>query len=161
MDECKKKSYSTHYHDWICRNTNGCTSNETWSKRLRIKTNNPDELLKKIIEALKVDTQQSLKNISLKENKAKVTIHQEYLEGESDAAKELYHYVKLVAPTPMSVLINGASGTGKEYIAHRIHQLSKRSDKPFIAIDCGAIPKELAASEFFGHIKGSFTGAIQ
>ena len=121
---------------------------------------NPDELLKKIIEALKVDTQQPLKNISLKENKAKVTIHQEYLEGESDAAKELYHYVKLVAPTPMSVLINGASGTGKEYIAHRIHQLSKRSDKPFIAIDCGAIPKELAASEFFGHIKGSFTGAI-
>ncbi len=101
---------------------------------------NPDELLKKIIEALKVDTQQPLKNISLKENKAKVTIHQEYLEGESDAAKELYHYVKLVAPTPMSVLINGASGTGKEYIAHRIHQLSKRSDKPFIAIDCGAIP---------------------
>ena len=68
--------------------------------------------------------------------------------------------MKLVAPTPMSVLINGASGTGKEYVAHRIHQLSKRSDKPFIAIDCGAIPKELAASEFFGHIKGSFTGAI-
>ena len=60
----------------------------------------------------------------------------------------------------MSVLINGASGTGKEYVAHRIHQLSKRSDKPFIAIDCGSIPKELAASEFFGHIKGSFTGAL-
>ena len=60
----------------------------------------------------------------------------------------------------MSVLINGASGTGKEYIAHRIHQLSKRADKPFIAIDCGSIPKELAASEFFGHIKGSFTGAL-
>ena len=66
----------------------------------------------------------------------------------------------LVAPTNMSVLINGASGTGKEYIAHRIHQLSKRADKPFIAIDCGSIPKELAASEFFGHIKGSFTGAL-
>ena len=121
---------------------------------------NPDELLKKIREALKIDIQQPLKNISPKENKTRVTIHQEYLEGESDAAKELYHYVKLVAPTPMSVLINGASGTGKEYVAHRIHQLSKRSDKPFIAIDCGAIPKELAASEFFGHIKGSFTGAI-
>lgn len=60
----------------------------------------------------------------------------------------------------MSVLINGASGTGKEYVAHRIHQLSKRCDKPFIAIDCGSIPKELAASEFFGHIKGSFTGAL-
>ena len=60
----------------------------------------------------------------------------------------------------MSVLINGASGTGKEYVAHRIHQLSKRSDKPFIAIDCGSIPKDLAASEFFGHVKGSFTGAL-
>ena len=60
----------------------------------------------------------------------------------------------------MSVLINGASGTGKEYVAHRIHQLSKRADKPFIAIDCGSIPKDLAASEFFGHVKGSFTGAL-
>lgn len=60
----------------------------------------------------------------------------------------------------MSVLINGASGTGKEYVAHRIHQLSKRADKPFVAIDCGSIPKDLAASEFFGHIKGSFTGAL-
>ena len=60
----------------------------------------------------------------------------------------------------LPILINGASGTGKEYVAHRIHQLSKRSDKPFIAIDCGSIPKELAASEFFGHIKGSFTGAL-
>ena len=61
----------------------------------------------------------------------------------------------------MSVLINGASGTGKEYVAKRIHQLSKRADRPFVAIDCGAIPRELAASEFFGHKKGSFTGAIE
>lgn len=68
------------------------------------------------------------------------------LEGESEAARQLYTYVGLVAPTPMSVLINGASGTGKEYVAHRIHQLSKRADKPFIAIDCGSIPKELAGS---------------
>ena len=60
----------------------------------------------------------------------------------------------------MSVLINGASGTGKEFVAKRIHQLSRRSDKPFVAIDCGAIPKELAASEFFGHVKGSFTCAV-
>ncbi len=52
----------------------------------------------------------------------------DYLEGESDAAKQLYNYVKLVSPTNMSVLINGASGTGKEYVAHRIHQLSKRAD---------------------------------
>lgn len=110
---------------------------------------NPDELLKKIGEALNtppVSPRQAMRS--------------DYLEGESDAAKQLYNYVRLVSPTNMSVLINGASGTGKEYVAHRIHQLSKRADRPFVAIDCGAIPKELAASEFFGHIKGAFTGAL-
>ena len=75
-----------------------------------------------------------------------------YLEGESDAAKQLYNYVSLVAPTNMSVLINGASGTGKEYVAHRIHQLSKRSDKPFIAIDFLAPIPKLATSEFLRSI---------
>lgn len=80
-----------------------------------------------------------------------------YLEGKSEASKQLYSYVQLVAPTPMSVLILGASGTGKEYVARRIHELSSRSDKPFFALDCGAIPKDVAASEFFGHKKGSFT----
>lgn len=82
-----------------------------------------------------------------------------YLEGKSEASKQLYSYVQLVAPTPMSVLILGASGTGKEYVARRIHELSSRIDKPFFALDCGAIPKDVAASEFFGHKKGSFTGA--
>lgn len=61
----------------------------------------------------------------------------------------------------MSVLILGASGTGKEYVAHRIHELSQRAGKPFFALDCGAIPKDVAASEFFGHSKGAFTGADQ
>lgn len=84
-----------------------------------------------------------------------------YLEGKSEASKQLYSYVQLVAPTPMSVLILGASGTGKEYVAHRIHELSSRADKPFFAIDCGAIPRDVAASEFFGHVKGAFTGAEQ
>lgn len=82
-----------------------------------------------------------------------------YIEGKSEASKQLYSYVQLVAPTPMSVLILGASGTGKEYVARRIHELSSRSNKPFFALDCGAIPKDVAASEFFGHKKGSFTGA--
>ncbi|HIY88262.1 MAG TPA: sigma-54 dependent transcriptional regulator, partial [Candidatus Bacteroides pullicola] len=91
---------------------------------------------------------------------APVAVTSDFLEGESDAARQLYNYVKLVAPTTMSVLINGASGTGKEYVAHRIHELSKRARHPFIAIDCGSIPKELAASEFFGHVKGAFTGAL-
>lgn len=61
----------------------------------------------------------------------------------------------------MSVLILGASGTGKEYVARSIHRQSLRKDKPFYAIDCGAIPKEVAASEFFGYKKGAFTGAEQ
>lgn len=116
----------------------------------------PDELLKKIKEAI---SQESKVVATPKESKENFAT-QNFLEGESEAARQLYNYVNLVAPTQMSVLINGASGTGKEYVAHRIHQLSKRADKPFIAIDCGSIPKDLAASEFFGHVKGSFTGAL-
>ena len=119
---------------------------------------NPEELLKKISEAL----QDSPSQVSSSQATSKATDEGQhsYLEGESDGAKQLYNYVGLVAPTNMSVLINGSSGTGKEYVAHRIHQLSKRNNKPFIAVDCGSIPKELAASEFFGHVKGSFTGAL-
>lgn len=121
----------------------------------------PDELLKKINEAL--ESQTRVKPSQQKEKKrenAAETYANNFLEGESEAARQLFSYVNLVAPTQMSVLINGASGTGKEYVAHRIHQLSKRNEKPFIAIDCGSIPKDLAASEFFGHVKGSFTGAL-
>lgn len=81
------------------------------------------------------------------------------IEGHSAAARELYQLASLVAPTPMSVLIMGASGTGKEYVARRIHGQSQRADGPFIALDCGALTKELAASELFGHVKGAFTGA--
>lgn len=115
----------------------------------------PDELLKNINEAIALPHKETkeTENILL-------PTASNFLEGESEAAQQLFNYVRLVAPTQMSVLINGASGTGKEYVAHRIHQLSKRADKPFVAIDCGSIPKDLAASEFFGHIKGSFTGAL-
>ncbi|HEY8918862.1 MAG TPA: sigma-54 dependent transcriptional regulator [Chitinophaga sp.] len=84
-----------------------------------------------------------------------------FIEGNSEVSKKLYEYIKLVAPTDMSVIILGESGTGKEYVARSIHSLSKRADKPFIAVDCGALSKELAASELFGHIKGAFTGALQ
>ncbi len=83
-----------------------------------------------------------------------------FIEGTSDVARRLYGYVGLVAPTPMSVLILGASGTGKEYVARRIHAMSRRSDGPFVAIDCGAIPRDVAESELFGHVKGAFTGAV-
>ncbi|SEL04362.1 two-component system, NtrC family, response regulator HydG [Chitinophaga rupis] len=84
-----------------------------------------------------------------------------FIEGNSEVSKKLYEYIKLVAPTDMSVIILGESGTGKEYVARSIHSLSKRADKPFIAVDCGALSKELAASELFGHVKGAFTGALQ
>ena len=117
----------------------------------------PDELLKKIEEAI---NSYSASAIPVKQDVKGVAVENEYMEGKSELARQMYNYVALVAPTPMAVLINGASGTGKEYVAKRIHMQSKRCDKPFVAIDCGSIPKELAASEFFGHVKGSFTGAI-
>lgn len=124
----------------------------------------PDELLKKIREALRKEntaprdaSPATARRVSAEHSSADKS---RFLEGRSEAARQLYNYVSLVAPTPMSVLINGASGTGKEYVAHRIHQLSKRAEGPFVAIDCGSVPRELAASEFFGHVKGAFTGAL-
>ena len=115
---------------------------------------NPDELLGKIKELVHVEEKAP----------ARVPVSSApdlYIEGQSQAARQLYEHVRLVAPTDMSVLVTSASGTGKEYIARRIHEQSNRSKAPFVAVDCGAIPKELAASEFFGHVKGSFTGAIE
>lgn len=122
---------------------------------------NPELLLRKIREALaaRPETARPTTGKPMRQPET-APLPADFLEGESDAAKQLYHYVRLVAPTNMSVLVNGASGTGKEYVARRLHQLSKRADRPFVAIDCGSIPKELAASEFFGHIKGAFTGAL-
>ena len=117
----------------------------------------PDELLKKIQDAI---GENAPDQVPVGQNYKEIAANNTYLEGESEEARRLYNYVALVAPTSMSVLITGASGTGKEFVAHRIHEKSNRSDKPFFAIDCGAIPEELAASEFFGHIKGSFTGAL-
>ena len=82
--------------------------------------------------------------------------------GKSPLAVKLQNIVRVVAPADsLSVLILGASGTGKEYVARQIHELSGRADAPFIAVDCGALPKELAASELFGHVKGAFTGATE
>ena len=80
-------------------------------------------------------------------------------ERQSAAFREIDHKIKLVATTNMSVLILGESGTGKEHIAEKIHARSKRAGKPFIAVDCGLLSKELAASALFGHEKGAFTGA--
>ena len=125
---------------------------------------NPDELLKKIREALDApaageESAGSGRNAP-RASRSAADEPLNYIEGRSDAARQLYEYVRLVAPTDMSVLVNGASGTGKEHVAQLIHRGSRRAGKPFVAVDCGAIPRELAASEFFGHVKGSFTGAL-
>ena len=131
----------------------------------------PDILLQKINDAMMQNAQQSNATIQNSTTQNAPTAHNSklktqnseaaprYIEGKSEASRQLYSYVELVAPTPMSVLILGASGTGKEYVAHRIHDLSQRHDRPFFALDCGAIPRDVAASEFFGHKKGAFTGA--
>lgn len=125
----------------------------------------PDILLQKIKDAIEQNAQQASSTIQNSTTQNAPTAHNSklksprHIEGKSEASRQLYSYVELVAPTPMSVLILGASGTGKEYVAHRIHDLSARADKPFFALDCGAIPRDVAASEFFGHKKGAFTGA--
>lgn len=120
----------------------------------------PEDLLNKMNEALNTPPIVPLTRSEVKEAPQQSHPSDTYIQGNSLAAQQLYQHVDLVAPTNLSVLIEGASGTGKEHIAHLIHKNSTRSGKPFIAIDCGAIPKDLAASEFFGHIKGAFTGAF-
>jgi two-component system response regulator HydG len=88
------------------------------------------------------------------------TFHKSFIVGNSQRMKEIMQHINLVAPTGLTVLVEGETGSGKEYIAKAIHYASTRSTKPFVAVDCGSIPKELANSELFGHIKGAFTGAI-
>src|SRR5690554_7787823 len=84
-----------------------------------------------------------------------------YITGSSPRAQQLQEFISLVAPTDMSVIIQGESGTGKEYAARAIHNASARSQKPFVAIDCGVLSRDLAAGELFGYVKGAFTGALQ
>jgi two-component system response regulator HydG len=84
-----------------------------------------------------------------------------YIVGKSKEALKLQSQIELVAPTNYSVILYGETGTGKESVAYSIHMLSPRKDKPFVAVDCGALTKELAGSELFGHEKGAFTGALQ
>lgn len=102
----------------------------------------PDKLLALITEVLDRDNHK-----------------EEFYRGESPKAHEMYRLIEMIACADISVLLRGASGTGKEHIAAEIHARSHRKNKPYLAIDCGAISDELAASEFFGHRKGAFTGA--
>lgn len=117
---------------------------------------NPDELLMIVQQALKKGGASAYVASA-----PKVAPSRQLVEGSSQESKQLYNYVRLVAPTHMSVIIEGESGTGKENVAQSIHQLSARSKSKFVAVDCGALSKELAASELFGHVKGAFTGAVQ
>lgn len=114
---------------------------------------NPEELLMLVKQATQAGRPATVR-------KKATSSAKQYVEGRSAASKQLHDYIRLVAPTSMSVIIEGESGTGKEYVARTIHNLSSRSKAPFIAVDCGALSKELAASELFGHMKGAFTGAV-
>jgi len=119
---------------------------------------NPDELLITIRKALELSVSEKPAVLVPQKSSASRSDFR-YLHGLSAASVKVDQYIKLVAPTDMSVIIQGESGTGKEYIARMIHQQSNRSSKPFVAVDCGALSKELAVSELFGHVKGSYTDA--
>lgn len=124
---------------------------------------NPEEVLLVITKTLSNQEFASKENLASPKAAKRTAIKPDdkFVKGISKASLKLAEYIKLVSPTNMSVLVIGESGTGKEVIAKSIHENSSRKNAIFIAVDCGSIPKELAASEFFGHIKGSFTGAIQ
>jgi two-component system response regulator HydG len=120
---------------------------------------NPDEILMNIRGALKRNY--VLQATEGDEGGTSVHGNFEYVNGTTEAAERIREFIALVAPTRMSVLIEGESGTGKEFVAKMIHQMSKRKDTPFVAVDCGTLSRDLAGSELFGHVKGAFTGAMQ
>ncbi|MDT0556424.1 sigma-54-dependent transcriptional regulator [Patiriisocius hiemis] len=120
----------------------------------------PEELLMVINQVLKEKSNKKVTTSKKNNSPLKKTSSTNYITGSSEAAKKNHQYIQLVGPTTMSVLVQGESGTGKEVVAKTIHDFSDRKEEAFIAVDCGAIPKEIASSEFFGHVKGSFTGAI-
>jgi len=128
----------------------------------------PDELLVTIRETIEKSQGKALPhngyNVSeptvRKTNHSSTSSTTEFITGKSAQSQSVQRYIELIAPSDISVIINGETGTGKEFVAQSIHKFSKRANHPFIAIDCGALPKELTGSELFGHVKGSFTGAI-
>lgn len=110
----------------------------------------PEEILRLINKALQKE----------KDDDQSFEVQSDFITGSSKQIKKVMEHISVVAPTDLTVLIEGETGSGKEYIARALHESSKRAGKPFVALDCGAIPKELASSELFGHVKGAFTGAI-
>lgn len=126
----------------------------------------PDEVLNVLKSATsaplenKVGAVQNITKPGKKTTAPKIITSGDFLIGESPKTKDLYKQIEIVAPTSYSIILYGESGTGKEVIAKTIHQMSDRKDKPFIAMDCGTLSKELSGSELFGHVKGAFTGAL-
>src|SRR4051794_16776897 len=135
----------------------------------------PDEILVTIKQALETagkesdvvhvqrstsGSEQKQEPAGAKERGPVITVSGDYIFGDTPVFRQILQQIDLVAPTNYTVIIHGESGSGKEAIAQEIHKRSKRKSKPFVAIDCGALSKELAGSELFGHEKGSFTGAL-
>lgn len=122
----------------------------------------PDDIVLRIEDALahKSDTEELRKPAAERKAQPAAAGGQEFVQGTGMFSKHLVKHIELVAPTDLSVLITGETGTGKEYVAKEIHRRSARNGKPFVALDCGALPADLATSELFGHVKGSFTGAL-
>ncbi|SHN27078.1 two-component system, NtrC family, response regulator HydG [Cyclobacterium lianum] len=123
---------------------------------------NPDELLLTVQQALRKGRPDKApaKKAQRSTGQASASSELDYQIGQSLQAQQVEKHIDLVAPTDLSIIVLGESGTGKEYISKRIHQKSQRASGPFVAVDCGALSKELAGSELFGHVKGAFTGAI-
>lgn len=119
----------------------------------------PDEVLNVINKSLNEPLPTKETGPSVKNGKV-VFGDGDFLKGKDPSTRDLYKQIELVAPTNYSVILYGESGTGKEVFARTIHQNSERKNQPFVAMDCGTLSKELAGSELFGHVKGSFTGAL-
>jgi two-component system, NtrC family, response regulator HydG len=126
----------------------------------------PDEVLDIVNRALNTSpaeaspTAKNLNGSHSKKGHPDAELVSQFLVGKDAAIQQMYQQIKTIAPTNYSVIIYGESGTGKEVVAKTIHANSERKNKPFVALDCGTLSKELAASEMFGHVKGSFTGAL-
>jgi two-component system response regulator HydG len=128
----------------------------------------PDEVINVIEKALANPVTEAAIQAPTSANSAPVqkkrsyelSLNNEYLIGQDGETAKIYRQIEIVAPTNYSVILYGESGTGKEVIAKTIHEASNRKGKPFIAMDCGTLSKELSGSELFGHVKGAFTGAV-
>ncbi|MEO8763231.1 MAG: sigma-54 dependent transcriptional regulator [Ginsengibacter sp.] len=125
----------------------------------------PDEVINVIEKALAAPSTEHITpaiNAKVPKNKRQYVIsaNKEFLVGQDGETAQVYKQIEIVGATNYSIILYGESGTGKEVIAKTIHETSNRKNKPFVAMDCGTLSKELAGSELFGHVKGAFTGAI-